>query len=103
MRQPGEHDMLDALHLRRNGRLDDGLVVAEQIHPPGTHRIQNAPALRVDQPYALAAHDFQRRRALVPLHLRAGMPHGAQAAGGEGGGCWHWQGHGLDVRLGSPS
>ncbi len=61
--------------------VDPWVGVSEKIDPPGTDRVEVAVAVEVIQPHSIAARDRHQRHLLVMLHLRAGMPHGAQAAG----------------------
>ena len=53
----------------------------EKIDPPGADRVEVAVAFEVIQPHSIAARDRYQWHLLMVLHLGAGMPHGAQAAG----------------------
>ena len=80
MRAAGQDDMLHAVQLRLDRRDDARLAMTEQVDPPRADGIEIALAVCVDQPGAFAAHHRHQRPGLVRLHLRARMPHGAQAA-----------------------
>ena len=101
MRQPGQHRVVEARELVDQRRADRRMAVAEEVGPPRADAVEVAPALDVDQPGPLGRGDRDQRRRIglravrgaVRLHLRAGVPDGAQAAfapgrvrAGEGGG-----------------
>jgi hypothetical protein len=67
-------------HLLVHGRVDAGVGVAEEIYPPGTDPIEQARTVGLDKPGTLATRQGDEGKLLVHLHLRAGMPHGAQTA-----------------------
>ena len=80
----GQHDMVKTVELLAQRRLDVRVTVAKQIDPPGTDAVKVTPALEVMQPDALGAGNRHWRLRLVQLHLRAGVPHVAQAALNDG-------------------
>jgi len=65
--------------VRKRG-VDARVTVAEQVHPPRADGIEIAPAFEVVEPAALSPRHRDERQRFVVLHLRAGMPHGRQAA-----------------------
>ena len=71
--------MLEFAELRGDRRVDARIRVAEQIDPPGAHRIEVAAAVEIVEPRAVAARDGHERQRFVQLHLRARMPDGAPA------------------------
>lgn len=74
MGETRQDDVFQLIQLLLDGVLDAGMTVAEQIHPPGAHRIQIALAVEVLQPDAVATTNWHQRKCLVALHLRAGVP-----------------------------
>jgi len=88
MGEAGQHDVIEPAELVDQRLAQRRVVVAEQVDPPGADAVEDAPPLGVMQPDALGAHHRHQRQAgaaaglaLVQLHLGAGMPHRAQAAG----------------------
>ena len=59
---------------------DARVGVAEQVHPPGTHRVQIAFAVEVLQPDAFATPDRNQRQGFVILHLGTGVPEHGEVA-----------------------
>jgi hypothetical protein len=80
VREAGQHDVVQRVQLLAQRRLDVRMAVAEQVDPPGADAVQVAPAFKVVQPHAFGARDGHGRLRLVQLHLRARVPHMAQAA-----------------------
>ena len=69
-----EHHVLQGLDLAGDRRVDRRVRMPEEVHPPGAHPVEVAPAVEVVQPRSLRALDRDQRVALVLLHLRARMP-----------------------------
>ena len=76
-----QDDMFEPAELVRQCSIDPRIGMSEKIDPPGTDRVEVAVAVEVIQPHSIAARDRHQRHPLVMLHLGAGMPYGAQAAG----------------------
>ena len=80
VREPREHGVLEPAQLVRDGRVDRGVRVPEEVHPPGAHAVDEAVPLEVLEPCTVAARHRHQREALVALHLRARMPDRGEAA-----------------------
>jgi hypothetical protein len=93
MRKACQHHMLQRPQLLDQSRVDARVTMPEQIHPPGTHRIQITLAVIVNQPNALAARDGQQRKIFVMLHLRTRVPDGGETASEQVGIVWSVRGH----------
>jgi hypothetical protein len=80
MREAREHHMVEPFQLVGNGGLQMRVAMAEEVNPPRADGVEIALTLVVVEPDTLRTCDGQRRQRLVLLHLRARVPHGAQAA-----------------------
>ena len=85
MGEARQHHVFQCFQLVVQCGIDVRVAVAEQVHPPGTDRIEVAFLVAVIQPDAARARDRQQREALVMFHLRTGVPHGRETAGNEVG------------------
>ena len=66
--------MLELAELRGDRGADARLAVAEQVHPPRRHGVEDALPVEVLEPHAFGARDRHERQRLVRLHLRARVP-----------------------------
>lgn len=69
-----EHDVLDFSELICECRIDDRVCVAEQVGPPGRAGVKITLAVGVNEPRPFPRRDWEHRRGLMMLHLRAGVP-----------------------------
>jgi hypothetical protein len=76
--EAGQHRMLEQAKLVCKRRIDAGVRVTKQIHPPGTDAVQIASAFMVVKPHALPATDWHQGQGFMMLHLSARMPDTAQ-------------------------
>ncbi len=84
--ESGEDHVLELPQLFGERRIDARVGMPEEIDPPGAHGIEIAFAVEILEPRPRTASNRDHRQGFVVLHLRAGMPHDAQVARGEGGG-----------------
>ena len=80
VRETREHGVLEASQLVADGRVDRGVRVPEEVHPPGTHPVDEAVPLEILEPRPASARHRHQREALVLLHLRARMPDRGETA-----------------------
>lgn len=81
MGEAGQDYVFEPAELVGQCSVDPWVGMPDKIDPPGTNRVEVAVAFEVIQPHSIAARDRYQRHLLVVLHLGAGMPHGAPAAG----------------------
>ena len=78
--ESGQDDVLELLQLVANGRIDAGIGVAEEIDPPGAHRVDVAVTFEILQPDAFAPFYRNGGKGFAVLHLCAGVPQHAKVA-----------------------
>ena len=78
-----QHDVVELAQLVYQRGADVRVAVAKQVDPPGADAVQVTLAVHAMQPHAFGPGNRNRRLRLVQLHLRAGVPHRFQAAGGQ--------------------
>ena len=80
MREPGKHGVLEFRQLRADCGIDRRMAMAEQIDPPGTHRVEISTSVEVVEPRSACARERDQRQRFMLLHLRARMPNRGAAA-----------------------
>ncbi len=80
MAEAGEHHVLELVDLVLDALIDARIGMAENVDPPGAHRVQVALAVEVLQPHAFTAADGDQRQLFVVLHLGAGVPEYGEVA-----------------------
>ena len=81
--EAGEDHMFELAQLLRERRIDARVGMPEDIDPPGTHGVEIAFAVEILEPRSGTASNRDHGHGFMVLHLRAGMPHHPQIAGGE--------------------